>query len=53
MITLEILPPIPPGLERRAFLAELEARIEGASRRLAGAAAAPRTAVEEAPVGQP
>lgn len=33
-ITLEILPPIPPGMPRRDFMAELEQRIEGASRRL-------------------
>ena len=35
-ITLEFLPAIPPGLERRAFMAELEDRLEGACRRLAG-----------------
>jgi 1-acyl-sn-glycerol-3-phosphate acyltransferase len=35
-ITLEFLPAIPPGLPRRAFMAELEKRLEGASRRLAG-----------------
>ncbi len=40
VITLEILPPIPPGLGRKAFLKELEARIEGASRRLAAAGGA-------------
>lgn len=34
-ITLQILHPIPPGLERRAFLAELERRLEEASQRLA------------------
>ncbi|MEX2628530.1 MAG: lysophospholipid acyltransferase family protein [Tistlia sp.] len=33
-IVLEFLEPIPPGLPRRQFLAELEARIEPASRRL-------------------
>lgn len=37
MITLEFLPPIPPGLNRKAFMAELETRLEGASRRLAEA----------------
>lgn len=35
-ITLEYLPPIPPGLPRRAFLARLEAAIEARSRALAG-----------------
>ena len=35
VITLEFLPPIPPGLNRRAFMAELEKRLEGASTRLA------------------
>jgi 1-acyl-sn-glycerol-3-phosphate acyltransferase len=34
-ITLEFLPAIPPGLPRRAFMAELEKRLEGASMRLA------------------
>ena len=34
-ITLEILEPIQPGLERRAFLTELERRIEAACMRLA------------------
>ena len=34
-ITLEFLPAIPPGLPRKAFMAELETRLEGASRRLA------------------
>jgi 1-acyl-sn-glycerol-3-phosphate acyltransferase len=33
-ITLEILPPIAPGLERKAFTAELELRIETATRHL-------------------
>ncbi len=35
LITVEFLPPIPPGLARRAFMAELERRIETASDRLA------------------
>jgi 1-acyl-sn-glycerol-3-phosphate acyltransferase len=35
-ITLEILDPIAPGLDRRAFLVELERRLEAASLRLAG-----------------
>ncbi|MFQ5775673.1 MAG: lysophospholipid acyltransferase family protein [Kiloniellaceae bacterium] len=38
-ITLEFLPPIPPGLPRRAFAAELERRIETASQRLLAASA--------------
>ena len=33
-IIVEILPPIPPGGDRRAVMAELEARIEGATERL-------------------
>lgn len=37
VITLEFLPAIPPGMNRKAFMAELEARLEGASRRLAEA----------------
>jgi 1-acyl-sn-glycerol-3-phosphate acyltransferase len=35
VITLEFLPAIPPGMPRKAFMAELERRLEGASRRLA------------------
>lgn len=34
-ITLEFLPPIPPGLPREAFMTELRERIESASARLA------------------
>jgi 1-acyl-sn-glycerol-3-phosphate acyltransferase len=34
VVTLEFLPAIPPGLDRKAFMAELEARIETASERL-------------------
>lgn len=34
-ITLEFLPAIPPGLARKAFMAELENRLEGACQRLA------------------
>jgi len=33
-IVLEYLPPIPPGLPRKQFMAELESRIEGATARL-------------------
>lgn len=36
-IILEFLPPILPGLARKAFMAELGRRLEGASRRLAEA----------------
>jgi 1-acyl-sn-glycerol-3-phosphate acyltransferase len=36
-ITVELLEPIPPGLERRAFMALLEARIEARARALAAA----------------
>jgi len=32
---MRFLPPIPPGLDRRAFLAELERRVESATRELA------------------
>lgn len=35
IITIEYLPPIPPGLDRKAFMRELESRIEGAAERLA------------------
>lgn len=34
-IVIEVLPAMPPGLDRRAFMAELERRIEDASDRLA------------------
>lgn len=41
-IVVEFLPPIPPGLNRRAFMSEVERRIEGATAKLlAEAAAAP------------
>lgn len=40
-ITMEILDPIPPGLDRRAFLKELELRLESASKRLAEATPTP------------
>jgi 1-acyl-sn-glycerol-3-phosphate acyltransferase len=33
-VVFEYLPPIPPGLKSKAFMAEMEARIEAASRRL-------------------
>ncbi|MGH7185258.1 MAG: lysophospholipid acyltransferase family protein [Pseudomonadota bacterium] len=48
VITLEILEPIPPGLERRAFLVELHRRIEEAALRLAGEASSPSAASENA-----
>lgn len=31
VITIQVLPPLPPGMNRKAFMAELEARIETAS----------------------
>jgi len=34
LITVEFLPPIAPGLDRRAFLKRLEGQIEPATRRL-------------------
>ena len=47
-IVLEILEPIPPGRDRRAFLAELEERIERATARLVAAeGAALRPAVDK------
>jgi 1-acyl-sn-glycerol-3-phosphate acyltransferase len=33
-VVMEALPPLPPGLGRRAFLAELQLRIETATARL-------------------
>jgi 1-acyl-sn-glycerol-3-phosphate acyltransferase len=49
-ITIEFLPPIAPGLDRRAFLAQLEAQIEPATRQLEGGiapgTAAPAPAAE-------
>ncbi len=50
VITLEILEPIAPGLDRRAFLHELERRLEGASARLAGARLAGEPAAVEEPL---
>jgi len=41
-ITVEILPPIPPGLDRKVMMQELEARIETASNALARVAEAGR-----------
>lgn len=41
-IVVEALPPLPPGLERRAFLAELQARIEAATARLVAEAESAR-----------
>jgi 1-acyl-sn-glycerol-3-phosphate acyltransferase len=41
VIVLEMLPPMPRGLDRRAFMAELERRIEEASARLAAEAGSP------------
>jgi 1-acyl-sn-glycerol-3-phosphate acyltransferase len=39
-ITIEILPPIPPGVDRHAVMAELEGRIEAATARLVALAQA-------------
>jgi 1-acyl-sn-glycerol-3-phosphate acyltransferase len=39
-ITMEILPPIPPGGDRHAVMAELEGRIEAATARLVALAQA-------------
>lgn len=41
-IIVEALPPVPPGLERKKFLAELQERIETATARLVAEAEAPR-----------
>lgn len=43
-IVLEFLPPIAPGLERKAFMAELEQRLEGATKRLVAEARAAQLA---------
>lgn len=48
-ITLEFLPPIPPGLQRKDFLARLEQAIEGRSRALAGGPEEPPTLAPAAP----
>jgi 1-acyl-sn-glycerol-3-phosphate acyltransferase len=50
-ITLEFLPPIAPGLPRKAFLQRLEAAIEGRSRALLSESEA-ETPVERKPVAQ-
>jgi 1-acyl-sn-glycerol-3-phosphate acyltransferase len=34
VIEVEVLPPIPPGLDRETFMATLRERIEGATQRL-------------------
>lgn len=44
LITLEVLPAVPPGLERRIFLGELERRIESATARLVAEANQTRAA---------
>ncbi|MFV3131205.1 lysophospholipid acyltransferase family protein [Niveispirillum sp. KHB5.9] len=43
LITIEFLPPIPPGLPKDVALFELEARLESASNRLAMAVGGPAT----------
>jgi 1-acyl-sn-glycerol-3-phosphate acyltransferase len=45
-IILEILPPIPPGRDRRALMAELEERIEGATARLVAEGSAARAMMD-------
>ncbi len=42
VISMEILPPIPPGLKREAFMATLRERIEGATSRLVSNSSPPR-----------
>lgn len=53
VITLELLPIIEPGLDRKVFMAELEARIEGACRRLATEGRAKYPAALPAPTSTP
>ncbi len=43
VITLEFLPPMPPGLDRKTFMKELESRIETATRRICEQAENPRS----------
>jgi len=50
VITLEILPALPKGLDRKAFMAELERRIETASERLVAEARAKEGARARSPV---
>jgi 1-acyl-sn-glycerol-3-phosphate acyltransferase len=50
VITLEFLPPIPPGLAREPFLATLAERIESASARLAAEAAVTAAGTGAAPL---
>jgi 1-acyl-sn-glycerol-3-phosphate acyltransferase len=47
-IVLEFLPPIPPGLNRKKFMAELETRIEAATNRLLAEAGVSTHAAEQA-----
>lgn len=47
-IIIEILPPLPPGMERKAAMRELEDRIEAASRRLIDEALEKNPALAEA-----
>ncbi|GAB4228084.1 MAG: lysophospholipid acyltransferase family protein [Kiloniellaceae bacterium] len=48
-ITLEFLPPIPPGLPRKVFLARLEEAIETRSRALSAPAGKPAAGPDSAP----
>jgi 1-acyl-sn-glycerol-3-phosphate acyltransferase len=50
-IVLEFLPPIPPGMPRKAFAAELESRIESASNRLLAEADPASCAAIDGPKG--
>lgn len=43
-ITLKVLPPLPPGLDRRTLMAELEQRIEAATAELCAGGGAPLAA---------
>ena len=55
-ITVEFLPPIPPGMDRDAFLKRLEDELETATDRLVtevGGPATDRTAPAEAPPPEP
>jgi 1-acyl-sn-glycerol-3-phosphate acyltransferase len=47
VVTLEILPAMPPGMPRAAFMRELVSRIEEASNRLAGLPTAPAAASQD------
>lgn len=52
-VVVEFLPPIGPGLGRKAFLRELEARLETATNRLVAEALAANPALQGVPESQP